>query len=85
MFLSELRSLTVRFLLFALLFSGYICLSVSSAYACSVCFSESTDLARYAYYGTTIGLIILPGGLVTAFVFWIRAAENKYTDQNSGQ
>lgn len=46
------------------------------AHACSVCFSETSPLARYAYYGTTIGLILLPAGLVTAFAIWIRSAES---------
>lgn len=77
MALTKLRSLTVRFFVFVLLFGWLTCTNASLAHACSVCFSESTDLARYAYYGTTIGLILLPAGLVTAFALWIRAAESK--------
>lgn len=56
--------------------------SVETVYACSVCFTEDGYLARYAYYGTTAGLILLPASLVLGFVYWIRTKETT-TDADS--
>jgi len=47
------------------MFSG-----VHSAFACSVC-ATATDEARYAYYGTTALLSLLPLCMVGGIIYYI--------------
>ncbi|MFB6345869.1 MAG: hypothetical protein ABEK50_08880 [bacterium] len=68
--------------LFICLLLAWIVSPLRDVHACSVCFTEGSPLARYAYYGTTAGLILLPGGLVTGFVLWIRSVERNQSSND---
>jgi hypothetical protein len=75
--MSPLRNTGHRCFTLVLASLALVLLLASPVWACSVCFAEDSALARYAYYGTTIGMILLPAGMVAAFAYWIRSAESE--------
>ena len=43
-----------------------------AAHACAVCLGGQSDLARQAFFGTTLLLTLLPLGLIGGLIWWIR-------------
>ncbi|MAG33915.1 MAG: hypothetical protein CL908_23795 [Deltaproteobacteria bacterium] len=58
--------------LFALLAISSL-LFADGAAACSVCYSSSTD-TRWAYYGTTALMALVPLAFVVSIALWLRRA-----------
>lgn len=59
---------------FSMWFAGVVLVAVLAhpgvATACSTCFSAN-EAGRLAYYGTTVGLSLLPLALVVGLGYWI--------------
>jgi hypothetical protein len=43
-----------------------------AAHACAVCLGGQSDLAREAFFGTTLLLTLLPLALIGGLIWWIR-------------
>ena len=53
-----------------ILASGVAWMAIQSSYACSVC-NVTSDEARWAYYGTTALLTLLPLAMIGGVVYYI--------------
>jgi len=49
--------------------------------ACAVCFGSQSDLARKAFFGTTMLLTLLPFVLIGGLIWWVRRRAREFDEQ----
>lgn len=49
--------------------------------ACSVCLGSQSDLARKAFFGTTMLLTLLPFVLIGGLIWWVRKRARELEEQ----
>ena len=52
-----------------------------AALACAVCLGSQSDLARTAFFGTTMLLTVLPFVLIGGLIWWVRRRAREIGEQ----
>jgi len=56
----------------AALLATFLLLAPRASFACAVCMSGREEASKWAFIATTVGLSLLPLGLIGGTVWWIR-------------